>query len=453
MDILIYLIIYVIAFCYNIYILKKRIKKDKFIGAYSGFLLAILLYYIIVPSIIYIFGDFYFERISDYHYERIIKYFFGEGITSWERIRAILVIFIAILGLEFGYKLKMKKNISTKNENIYSYSAFESTIRKIAYSTLGIGVISVIIYIFAFGGLSNALNLSEILRQHYSSLADYGKSEVYSYFLVLSGILTITPILFYYLWKKDKKGIYFVFLVFSFIFTGIYLLLNSGKSAVLRLAIIFFFLFLEEKDIKHKMIAFIGVVVIGLPLMDCLDALFAKESITVALKNFSYLYCLREFAIPAELTFNMGKICSKYGYMYFKHFVLDFLNILPGLSFSSSFANTSEFMRGANWMRLGGTPNDLITYGFLQLRVVGVFVVCSIWGRLSRWFDNIISAIPDELGRKLIGITVCMNMVSVVTCADISSTILYNLPFIITFFILFIYSKKIKVRERSEKHI
>lgn len=444
-DVVLYDLLYIIVFITTMYFINKRLRSNGFVGAYSGLTFGVLLYYAIIPLIITTFSNSYLLRANDYRYDRINKWFFGSDITSWDRIRASLMVIVGLIGIEFGYRCKRRRTFeSVVMANESSDEKFYKTIRTLALLTLFAGGFSVILYTAAFGGLTNALQLAEILRQHYSSVSDYGISGVYSYFLLISGVLTISPILFYYLWKKQKTGKNLLLFVVSIVFASIYLLLNSGKSAILRLGIVFFYMFLHEKKIKHKALILMCAIIVGLPMMDIFDAIFAQEDLVETIKNFSYLYCIREFAVPAELTFSMDKICDRYGYMYFSHFVTDFLDILPGMSFPSSFANTSEFMKGANWMRLGGTPNDLITYGFLQLRAIGVFVTCSIWGYLSGWLDNLTAGISDETGKRLIGITVCMNMVSVITCADISSTILYNLSFILVAIVLGLYARKIR---------
>ena len=435
-------ILYLFVFFICLYMYKKRIRTNGFIGAYGGLLLGFIIYYGLVPFIMSVFSSYYLDKMGDYRYARILTFFFGESITDWEIIRASLMVLVGIFGIEFGYRVKRRIKTTYTSINGLSDNNFFFFMKIIAAITLIGGGLAVLLYVFAFGGLSQALSLAETLRQHYSSVTDYGISGIYSYFLMLSGVLTIAPVLYYYVWKKEKSGFHFCLLVISVILAGIYLLLNSGKSAVLRLGVVFLLTFMYERKVKHKVLWFSAIVIVGLPIIDVLDALFAQENIGETIKNFSYLYGMREFAVPAELTFNMGKITEKYGYMYFTHFVTDILDILPGVSFETSFANTSEFMKGINWIKLGGTPNDFITYGFLQLRGIGVFFVSAIWGYISGWLDNMIGRISDKFGQFLIGITIAMNMVSVITCADISSTLLYNLSFILTAFILIVYYKR-----------
>ena len=420
----------------------KRLLINGFPGAYNGFVLGSILYYVIVPIILIIFKSYYLNQAGDWRYNQLLHFVYGYDVKLSNILFAIGGLIIGMIAFHFGYALSRK----SRNNNIINYLIIEENkliIKKAALTTFIIGSIAIFIYISAFGGLKNTLQLSEVLRQHYSSISDYGLSSVYSYFLILSGALSLAPVLLYLNAKNtQRKGDYFLFYC-SLIIAFIYMLINSGKSAFLRLAIVFIYIFMFEKRIKNKWVYFIIIIALGLPIMDVLDAVFAQESVVFALKNFNYLYLVREFSIPTELSYNMNAIVERYGYLYFKNLITDFLDILPGLQFEQSFRNTSEFVRGPNWMNLGGTPNDVLTYGFLQYRYIGVFVIWLIWGGICGWLDTLISRIYDNRGKHVLAIFVCMNVFSVITCADISSTILYNLSFVIVSYVLWRYSKSI----------
>jgi len=426
------------------YYTRLYLGKNRFPGAYNGFIMGCLLYYGFIPFIFIIFKGFYLNQAGDWRYSQILQYIYGPNVNFENILLTIGGLLVGLVGLNFGYKIKRRFNNVANNEYISTAldDGFISVIRRTAYVTLVLGGFAIVIYVSAFGGLNRALQLAEVLRQHYSSMSDYGMSGIYSYFLILSGALTVTPLLFYLAWKNSHKTSDLIWSLFAFVLAAVYLLINSGKSAILRLGIIIFYMILHERKVKRKWFWFALVIMLGLPIMDILDALFAQQSISEAFKNFNYLYLAREFAIPTELNYNMNEIVQRYGYLYFKNLVTDFLDILPGLQFEASFTNTSEFMRGVNWMRLGGTPNDVLTYGFLQFRYIGVFVIWLLWGMISGWLDNMIGRINNERGRRMISIIVCMNMFSVITCADISSTILYNLSFILIALVLWRYNKR-----------
>lgn len=104
-------------------------------------------------------------------------------------------------------------------------------------------------------------------------MSDYGMSGIYSYFLILSGALTVTPLLFYLAWKNSHKTSDLIWSLFAFVLAAVYLLINSGKSAILRLGIIIFYMILHERKVKRKWFWFALVIMLGLPIMDILDTL------------------------------------------------------------------------------------------------------------------------------------------------------------------------------------
>ena len=444
METLAIVILYMFVILIYTYYTRLYLRKNRFPGAYNGFIMGCLLYYGFIPFIFIIFKGFYLNQAGDWRYSQILQFIYGPNVKFENILLTIGGLLVGLVGSNFGYKIKRRFNNVANNEYISTAldDGFISVIRRTAYVTLVLGGFAIVLYVSAFGGLNRALQLAEVLRQHYSSMSDYGMSGIYSYFLILSGALTVTPLLFYLAWKNSHKTADLIWSLFAFVLAAVYLLINSGKSAILRLGIIIFYMILHERKVKRKWFWFALVIMLGLPIMDILDALFAQQSISEAFKNFNYLYLAREFAIPTELNYNMNEIVQRYGYLYFKNLVTDFLDILPGLQFEASFTNTSEFMRGVNWMRLGGTPNDVLTYGFLQFRYIGVFVIWLLWGMISGWLDNMIGRINNERGRRMISIIVCMNMFSVITCADISSTILYNLSFILIALVLWRYNKR-----------
>ena len=452
METLLISVLYIYILLIFTYFTKKLLRRNGFPGAYNGILVGCILYYVFIPLIFILFKDYYLEQAGDWRYSQILKFLYEPNVQFGDIMLAIGGLVIGFIGFNFGYRVK--RRYIGKSE-FYSRTfildgKFIIVVRRIAYVTLAIGGISILLYINAFGGLASALQLAEVLRQHYSTLADYGISGIYSYFLMLSGVLNVTPLLFYMAWKNERRKSDKYWCIISFLLAVMYLLINSGKSAILRLAIIIFYMILHENKVKHKWVWFAVVVIFGLPIMDVLDVIFVQGDVREAIENFNYLYLAREFAVPTELNYNMNDIVNQYGYLYFQNLITDFLNILPGLHFESSFTNTSEFMRGSNWMNLGGTPNDLLTYGFLQMRYVGVIIIWMLWGMISGWIDNMIEKIQDNRGQHMIAIIACMNMFSVITCADISSTVLYNLSFILVNITLWLYNKKIKrLRNRS----
>lgn len=445
---------YILLLIFSLTLYYKRQKLNDFPGTYNGFMLGSILYYCIVPLVLWLFESYYVDNSWDWKFYRINQFIFSEYVSFGEKVYSILMTFLALFCFDFTYRCIRsrfrERHCYSSTENDLLVSSLMNVVRKYAKISLIIGSVSIIIYIQAFGGISYALELAEALRQHNTSISDYNIASYNSYFLMLAGSLTITPFLYYIVLKHEKKKSNYIYMMISLVFMLLYMVITSGKSPFLRFGLAVAYLILDLYNFKNKWIIFPAGVMILLPVMDGLDALFIQGSILDALDNFSYLHLLKSFAIPVELIYNMEKIVDIYGYSYFKYYITDIVSVIPGISGDASFANTSEFMKGSNWKDLGGTPNDVITYGFIQLRELGVIVVLSLWGILCGYLDNIIDRMPEFTGKKVLSIITSVNFISVITCADIKSTILYNLLFTLT--ILLLHSIKKNRRLFYEKN-
>lgn len=436
-----YIFIIVLILC----LIRKNSKKHKYANAFTGVMLGCLVYYGITPLFLWFNEDYYISNASNWKYSKLFSFLFNDSIGWYNVFSSAAVLIIGILFFVFAYSLVNKKyyekdttvRLVSSNNDFY----FNKRIKALAFLLLIIGGVSITVYTLAFGGFARAYALAEVLRQHDADITNYGVSGIYSYLLILSGVLTIVPFLLFLVWKNEKRFIYSLLIIISLFLLFIYFLLNNGKSPIIRFVIIVFYMLLFWKNIKHKFIIIGICAVVAVPVLDVLDYVFAQWDINEAIKSFSYQSSILRFCYPTFSNYNMNSITDTYGYMYFTHFITDFISLLPGVEFKSSHVNTSEFFSGSNWQAVGGVPNDLLTYGFLQLRLIGVVVVFFLLGLLSGWFDIKIRDIKNVCSRNMMGIIVCMNMFSVVSCADIQDILLYNLSFTITIIILFAVNK------------
>lgn len=426
--------------------INRRIKRDGFPNSYIGFFSGCMVYYAIAPLFLWWSRDYYMGQSYNWKYTQLLTFFFDA-----DAFAVLYSILMLLLGLFFFHYFYVRR----KNRAILEYEDTEIQIDNdkilrivsiFAALMLVIGSISILIYLYPFGGFSNALKLADRLRQHDADITVYGISSLFKYFLVLAGVLNIVPILFYVLYSNKHKYRYLIGMFISIYFDYMYLMINNGKSAIIRLVVTVAFIFLYRRKVRHKFFIIVICGIVALPMIEVLDSILAGGSIVGSFGSFSFYLPMNSFAWPSELNYHLNDLTGQYGYMFFKHFITDFIDILPGFNFESSYANTSEFLKGVNWRSLGGTPNDVLTYGFLQIRFVGVIVVFGIWGHFSAWVDSMIEKIHFDSMKQVFGITVCMNMFSIVSCADISDIILYNLSFVLSVFILWLYTQhKIRI--------
>lgn len=451
----IFIIFYILISFNIIYLLCKKIKKDKFSGAYIGIVFGMLLYYVLVPTIFIIFEKYYNSTYRDYHYSKIQTFVYSKGYTMESFLFSIILLIIALISLNIGYNFSFKSKRKSLNDKIkFLLSKDNNEVIKYLNSVgkycLIIGLIGLLVYIKAFGGLDNLLKISDSLRQHNTTASDYGVSGIAKYMLMIASVSTISPIAFYISGKKNSKKSMKNKLLFyiSIAVSSVYFLLNSGKSAILRMIIMFlYFQVIRKTPRAWRFILCIGII--AMPVLDILDLLFIQQSEMIGkiYKNINYYKYIIPFSYPIQIILNVKDITNVYGFLYFKNVITDILSLLPGVNFKASYENTSEFMRGSHWKELGGTPNDIISYGYIQLGIIGVIITFLAVGFIIGLLDRYISRIKDKLILQCISCFICINMFSIVSAADLGPILKYNIPFVL--FIYCIY--KIYIKEKNKE--
>lgn len=429
-----YSVVYFLLMLLIGFLLGTNRKKLGFDGAYSGIMVGFFISYALVPFMFQTFSKFYLSQTS-WKYWYIKDLIFGDDIHDWNIILAIVCVLIGIMGFNLGYKKTVyigKHELFRVNSTINTYDDFlPNNIRifkKVAIALLMICSALLLLYIRALGGVSAAFMLSNSLRSHTVNVSNYGISGIYSYVFLICGLLPLSFALLWSVHSREKQFGSLLLLTISAVVTFIYLRLNSGKSGFIRFGIIISYLMCGKKLRKHYWWYVLLGGIFLLPVLEVLDVWFSGDLLSNSTVNYDILGNVVAFESPTELNYNLVEITNKYGYQFFKHYILDFIDILPGVSFKTSWEGVSEFVRGADWMNKGGTPNDLITYGFLQFNVVGVFIHLFIIGQLASFVDRCVNNIDDSV-KNVIAICFCASFISLVTCADIASTFLHNLFF------------------------
>lgn len=429
-----YSFLYILLMGLIAYYLGTNRKKNGFDGAYSGVMVGFFISYALVPFLFHTFSSFYIRQ-SSWKYAYIQKLVFGSNTSDLDIVLAIICVIIGLFGFNCGYKktlffgslefFKVYKNNSIDKK----IKLNEKIFKKIAIIVLIVCTSLLILYIKAFGGLASAFSVADMLRSHTINVSNFGLSGIYSYVFLICGLLPFSFALLLSDFKNNKSFSTAILLILSVISTFIYLRLNSGKSGFIRFGIIIAYLLSGKKIKKHFWwYVFFGGIIL-LPVLDLFDIWFAGGEASLSLFNItSILENVVPFESPTELNYNLIEITRRYGYQFFKHYILDFIDILPGISFNTSWEKVSEFVRGVDWANKGGTPNDIITYGYLQLNIIGVFIHLFIVGQISSFVDRCNKNIDID-AREVISICFCSNFISFVTCSDISSTFLHNLFF------------------------
>ena len=231
------------------------------------------------------------------------------------------------------------------------------------------------------------------------------------------------------------------------------MLLNAGKTGLILFILPIWLTFISYR-IKHEWIITIVCCVLGVSVINILDYVFlsfTNESMMLSddsvKPDFSLLH---QFAYPISNSLNMHEILQNNDMRLFKDFITGILTHVPGLNFEVSYEPTSAFYGGVDWRESGGVPNDILTFGYLQLGPLGVIVVGFIWGYLLGGLDYYLMNRTNSFADKFIKYSLILTAFNAVMNADIA-TLVVNFKF--SLLVFFIYKSISRLRCSSSSRI
>ena len=377
---------------------------------FSTIVFAILFYFSLVPL---------FEICTNQTNNSYGKYYIqADFFQIFMGTFSILLFLIVFL---ITYKLSERRIISIGPVMTIEYRLYKIC-KIVSYLTFWIGGISFGIYIVSFGGISSLLSYGEFLRSNATSGSEIVSSRV-SILFVPARLITITPITIIPVLKVKKNKKRILMFIISFMLSVIFLLFNSGKAPIAMFAISFLYPILCKK-IKHPWIAIISMALIAIPLLGVMDSLFEYFSTGHFPKvDFNYSDYFIGFSYPYSNVLNLDGIVNVEGKRYFKDFLTGILNVIPGVSFSASYEPTSFFYNGADWRIIGGTPNDILTFSYLQGGFVGIIIVAIILAKICERLDVIFNNSANGFSYNILKGAISISLFTMISSADIHSIV------------------------------
>lgn len=349
-------------------------RKNKSVCVISGVLFSFLLYYCIVPIVFYSTAQ---KSPSGYvlYILKANSYYFISGI-------ACCAMFLLVLGVTYrAYRYKRNSYYIIDDRKILRLS------KKLCYICALIGGISFILYIRAFGGVVRMLAYSEYMR----SFATSGESvltHLQTILYIPSRLVTVVP--FLVLMGFNRKNFFSVSLFIVYFLLGfLFFLYDAGKIGIIIYLLSFFVPVLAMRT-QHPWFYVVIAGMAFLPIIGFLDSLFHYVSMGEweSYSDNSVLSYLQQFSYPFSNVLNLDGIASVSGYRYGRDFITGVLNLIPGVNFDVSYEPTSYYYGGSTWGESGGTPNDAVTFGYLQLSILGVLLIGYLFGIIAARLDN-----------------------------------------------------------------
>lgn len=419
--------------------LVKSFKHSHFVGMLAGMLACMILVYCIIPILILLLKDLFWTNNIVYGFDDLYSFIFGRT-KNTNYVRLFINYSVGIIGLYFGYK----SSIGHKKTD-YSFDGtcyYGKLFHKVAVYSLIIGGLSLMVYVYALGGLGTSLTMGNQLRGFSSEV------QVDSFLTLFKVPATIIQLAFYvsavsFFTPKWKFPGNLIVMIISLLLTIIYMLINAGKTNVLILFLFIFFLYFRRTRRNPWPLLLVGML-LSVPLLGMLDYIFdhlafGDESGIDSNIPFglSVLMYIRSFSYPFQIELHINDIVDKYGLLYFQNFITDPLSFFPGIAFPASFENTSEFFGGYNWREVSGLPNDILSFGYLNLFFIGTFIHVYIWGKIAGYVDRWMATAPlPSFIRESLGFILAFKAFSHVLSTDWSSIII-DLTLILLFFIVY----------------
>ncbi len=440
-DIIILCMTYFSILLFTSIYLLKIIKTKKYTPAHNGFIVALLIYYLIIPILVLCNIDtlHILELSAGKYGSDTFQRFIING--SWKNfIYSILMIVFTICFFICFYKIGYRKNkdIGYKHDSNKTYTI----VKRLMYITFFVGMISLILFLISLGGIKQALTYAEKMRNMSNSLVEVvGNAALLK---IIARLITITPFLAIYLIneKKEKTLLFKIILVTSLIFSVLFYLYNAGRAPIIMFFVCFLYYIMSRK-IKKTWSIIILIGIVSLPLLDVLDSIFVYLNTGILeIKQTNYTNYIYQFSVPYKNTLILSDLNEMYGIRWGKDFITAFLDLLPGVNFDYPYSDLSLFVKGTEWKNLGGIPTDFITFAHMQFSFIGVIVFSSIMGYLSQKIDYKLSLFNDEKKKYLFGGALTIYFFSIISSFDIASLIRGQIILIFVIYIIIKSSKR-----------
>ena len=377
---------------------------------------------------------------------------FGAG----EIIYYVLLVCTMLINIYIGWLLvKNKKLVIFKRKTVVKIDEIKCNnynlkkLKSFSWILLVLSFVTYYVYSIPYGGFNGLLSYSTAIRAGVSDIPNK-----FSFFKTFSQFSLISAYIFYALTidknidKKIKKGSMFGAII-SGIFSLYVVISWEGRAAILNFILVYIvgaiyyksdlFLNVFKRFIKYfPLIPFVFIA---------LDRFFKSSGET---NIFTLIISTISYPFIAFIV-NFHNI----SYRLFQDFIYAPLYFLPSriwrnyLGIKTSNMQTTYLVSGGfkgesigGKMITGATPNDFLTFSFVQADIIGVIIVGIIFGAMLRFIHNgIISMKNDGLKWVLYSYCIIHFSIGVIHGADISMFITSNFAFFASVFFFPLYRK------------
>lgn len=440
----------------------RQIQRNGF-NCCTTFLMVMILFYIAIPLLYVVFQD---RRDASTAFNRLLS---TKSLDDIAINMFLASAFIALILFFYHCSVKHrgiilyrrfgKKNTTDSQTWDKINGIAKIKIERISDITLILGGISIIVCIFAVGGISRYLALGSQTRGLNKNLSDYISSSFLP-LITLSNIILAPPFLYKYLLgiklhvKRKSTFLKVKFLV-SFCLAVIYLLYNQGRLPLL----LFFVPFLLDMKIARK--AKIGTLIV-LSIL-CIFALEPLSNLFIYLSYGRVVSTqgagllntlLLEFTYPFSNFVNRSELLKYVGMRWGIDYIQWPLTVLPSsilklVGFSKSSIETIGSLNTNAYSTIvrvvgGGIPTDFFTFNYYQFGMASLLIALPVVAFVLKIIDSRISNVADNAAAKILILRVCFLLISMVNNFDFSVIFRMRFDFLIIVWAIFYIAKNKK---------
>lgn len=433
-------------------------KKEKF-SALFIFHATFLLYYVVVPTLVFVFSSYLTLRPGRFTY-----YILGSSFEDYYKAFAITLFSYLIILSSIFIRYAYKKNKKSQLEKCLDKKYFPMKIvYRYGWFFLIVGGGSVLMFFKQFGGFRAALVFADTLRY-----AGTDSSQYYGPLTALFRMLSFMVMGAAYCFKvyKDNtnsKKANLLFLV-SFILSIMYLIFNSGRATIVFFLVPFVldYVIKRNKNIALTIVGlFIGVIVTA-EVFDIILYQMTTGSIALNQSNTTLLSnivsAVNDLSFPYSNILVVTDINELHGFRYGIDYFIWIFDIIPTRIFSSIGiniprfetlnANTSSFYYVLNPLAYGGVPTDFITLGMRQFSLAGLAINSAFYSFFAMYIDKLSRKIGSKY--NLIIIRFQILFFTFITNNDLTDIIRGNLFIFIMLIMLIRINRRMKRASANE---
>lgn len=317
---------------------------------------------------------------------------------------AALFSIIGFIGLNIGYNVtlglrnKPQYVLSQNDGDKNTYTDYSDSVLLIsAFIMFAIGLCSLILWTRAFGGVVAFLDYASAVRSGY----DTGITNSYTVFKRFAPLLQFANLIYFAIWKKEKKPLCLILFILSLFFSILYLLANDGRAPMIMHFVSLAWLWSSFSHRKNsKKTRWILIVLCGFA---ALLLMHNYESIYGYLKNGTDIELSGDIfsSIRDEFSFTTRNIQAVFLALednpYMFKLPSELLNGLFGILPSGlrpdwlvnlEKVNTQYWVMGASAVYYGGKPPDIITTGIYTMNYFGILLLPMVFGMILKKLDD-----------------------------------------------------------------